>query len=68
MGANYKNFDLSVFFQGTGKRTIIINNQEAIPFTASYRNPLDNYRDNYWTPTHTTGVLFQGRLAEEEPI
>lgn len=50
LGAQWKGFDLSVFLQGTGKRSIIIYPTEAIPFVQSWRYPLDNYRNNYWTP------------------
>lgn len=49
LGASWKDFDLSVFLQGVGKRSIIIYPKQAIPFIESWRYPLDNYIDNYWT-------------------
>ena len=49
LGAEWKGFDLSVFFQGTGKRSYIIYSYEVIPFLQSWRYPLDIYVDNYWT-------------------
>lgn len=53
LGGEYKGFDLSLFFQGTGKRSYMIYSYEAIPFIQSWRYPLANYVGNYWTPTHT---------------
>ncbi len=53
LGAQWKEFDFSVFFQGTGKRSIIIYPTQAIPFVESWRYPLDIYRNNYWTPDNT---------------
>lgn len=49
LGAQWNGFDLSVFFQGTGKRNIILYPYQVIPFGQSWRYPLDNYIDNYWT-------------------
>ncbi|HEY4290905.1 MAG TPA: TonB-dependent receptor [Puia sp.] len=49
LGAQWKGFDLTVFLQGTGKRSIIIYPTQAIPFVQSWRYPLDNYINNYWT-------------------
>lgn len=53
LGAQWKGFDLSVFLQGTGKRSIMIYPREAIPFIESWRYPQDNYKNNYWTPENT---------------
>jgi len=51
-GLNWKNIDFSVFFQGTGKRTVMIYPYEALPFLNSWRMP---YKENlnYWTPSNT---------------
>lgn len=49
LGAQWNNFDLAVFFQGTGKRSYIIYPTQALPFVQSWRYPLENYIDNYWT-------------------
>ncbi|SFQ34943.1 TonB-linked outer membrane protein, SusC/RagA family [Parafilimonas terrae] len=49
LGAQWKGFDLSVFLQGTGKRSYIIYPTQAIPYVQSWRYPLDNYVNNYWT-------------------
>ncbi len=49
LGAQWKNFDFSVFLQGTGRRSYIIYPTQALPFVQSWRYPLDNYIDNYWT-------------------
>jgi TonB-linked SusC/RagA family outer membrane protein len=53
LGAQYSGFDLSAFFQGTGKRSFMLYSYEAIPFIQSWRYPMANYVDNYWTADHT---------------
>jgi hypothetical protein len=50
LGAQWKGFDFSVFFQGTGKRSIILYPSQAIPYVNSWRYPMANYLNNYWTP------------------
>jgi TonB-linked SusC/RagA family outer membrane protein len=52
-GASWKGIDVSFFFQGVGKRNIILYPNEAIPWVESWRNPMANYYNNYWTPTNT---------------
>ncbi|MBS1664177.1 MAG: TonB-dependent receptor [Bacteroidetes bacterium] len=52
LGAEYKGIDLSAFFQGTGKRSYIVYSYEVIPYIQSWRYPLANYIDNYWTENH----------------
>ncbi len=49
LAAQWKGFDVSVFMQGTGKRSFILYPYQAIPFIQSWRYPLANYIDNYWT-------------------
>lgn len=50
MGAEWNNFDLSLFFQGVGKRNIYLDTNYSHP----YQNAWDNYsfKDlmDYWTP------------------
>lgn len=49
-GLEWNNFDLSVFFQGVGKRKVYLHNN----YTHPYQNSWDNYsfKDvlDYWTP------------------
>lgn len=49
LGAEWKGIDISVFFQGTGKRNMLIYPYEALPFLDSWRNPTALNLD-YWTP------------------
>ncbi len=49
LGLQWKGFDFSMFIQGTGKRSLILYPQQVIPYVNSWRYPLDNYIDNYWT-------------------
>jgi TonB-linked SusC/RagA family outer membrane protein len=51
LGATYKNFDLSVFFQGNEGNKIVNGLQQTL-MAGQYTN---HYIDelNYWTPTHT---------------
>jgi len=67
LSAQYKGFDLGIFLQGTGKRSLIIYSYQAIPFIQSWRYPLDNYIGNYWTEDNRN-ARFPGRLREEERI
>lgn len=52
LGAEWNGFDISVFLQGTGKRSYILYSYQAIPFLQSWRYPMANYVDNYWTEDH----------------
>ena len=52
LGFSWKNFDLSAFFQGVGKRSMFIYSYANLPFVDSWRQPWQNQTD-YWTPTHT---------------
>lgn len=49
LSAQWKGFDFSVFFQGVGKRTFIINEEAIMPFKGSYQMPWTVHLD-YWTP------------------
>lgn len=48
-GGNYKGFDFSVFLQGVGKRSMLINSYFTVPFVESWRQPTVGQTD-YWTP------------------
>lgn len=56
-GGQWNGFDLSAFFQGTGKRNIILYPSQAIPYVNSWRYPLANYLNNYWTTDHTNALF-----------
>ncbi len=54
LGANYKGFDISVFFQGVGSRQVWGNGFLAIPgFNAADGAAPATFVDNYWTPDNT---------------
>ncbi len=48
-GANYKNLDFSVFFQGVGKRSFLVPVYTLAPLAQSYLQPMAYHKD-YWTP------------------
>ncbi len=48
-GMKWKGIDLSVFFQGTGKRKMMIYSYTVVPFINSWRMPWKENLD-YWTP------------------
>jgi len=47
LNAQYKGFDFSVFFQGVGKKNVIITDQAVRPFSDS---PIFEHQLDYWTP------------------
>lgn len=54
LGADYKGFDFSVFFQGVGSRKIWGNGMLAIPgYHASDGAMPEAIAGNFWTPDHT---------------
>lgn len=57
LSAQWKGFDIAVFFQGTGKRSIIIYPTQALPYVQSWRYPLDNYIGNYWTEDNRNALF-----------
>ena len=62
MGANWNNFDISIFFQGVGKREFLLNTEVIAPFYRSYFMPLTIHRD-YWTEDNTNAMwprLYEG--------
>jgi TonB-linked SusC/RagA family outer membrane protein len=48
LGAQWKGFDFSVFFQGVGKRSFLIKKETIAPFAYSYQMPWTTHMD-YWT-------------------
>ncbi|MBZ4037477.1 TonB-dependent receptor [Flavobacterium sp. 17A] len=47
---DYKNFDLSVFIQGVGKRTMMIRGELVEPFHYNYGMTMYTHQLDYWTP------------------
>ena len=48
-GFEWKGFDFSAFFQGVGKRDMLLNTRVLVPFVNSWRQPWEAQKD-YWTP------------------
>lgn len=46
----YKNFDLSIFLQGVGKRTMMIRGELVEPFHYNYGMTMYTHQLDYWTP------------------
>ena len=51
-GANWKGFDLSLFFQGGALADFDIRGFQTIPFQNNNSNSAYEYYNNRWTPTH----------------
>lgn len=51
LGFSVHGFDFSAFFQGVGKRAMIVNSAFVLPFVSSWRMPNQDQMD-YWTPEH----------------
>jgi TonB-linked SusC/RagA family outer membrane protein len=51
LGGSVKGIDFSAFFQGVGKRNMLINSYYTVPFVESWRQPIQGQTD-YWTPTN----------------
>ena len=49
LGAEYKNFDLEMFFQGVGKRDLAVGGAQFWGFTSEWDVPYESALD-YWTP------------------
>jgi len=47
---DYKNFDLSVFVQGVGKRTMMIRGELVEPFHYNYGMTMYTHQLDYWSP------------------
>ncbi|MBI6120817.1 SusC/RagA family TonB-linked outer membrane protein [Salegentibacter maritimus] len=50
-GASYKNFDISFFLQGVGKRDVWMNNDLVFPYRGEFSVVYDHQLD-YWTPNN----------------
>lgn len=50
---NWKNFDLSIFGQGVGKRSMMLRGELIEPFHQNYSYVIYKHQLDYWTPTHT---------------
>lgn len=50
---DYKNFDLSIFIQGVGKRTMMIRGELVEPFHYNYGMTMYTHQLDYWTPQNT---------------
>lgn len=46
----FKNFDLSIFIQGVGKRTMMIRGELVEPFHYNYGMTMYTHQLDYWTP------------------
>lgn len=46
----YKNFDLSIFIQGVGKRTMMIRGELVEPFHYNYGMTMYTHQLDYWSP------------------
>ena len=60
-GVDYKGFNLSLFFQGVGKRDLWRNNELVFPFHSEFSTMFAHQLD-YWTPENTDA--FYPRLYE----
>ena len=49
---NWKNFDLGVFFQGVGRRTMFLRGENVEPFHANYSYTMFTHQTDFWTPTN----------------
>lgn len=56
LGSSFKGFDFSVFLQGVGQRSMLINSYFTVPFVESWRQPTVGQTD-YWTPNNLTARL-----------
>ncbi len=50
--AEYKGFDLQVFFQGVGKRDAFLRGELVEPFHYNYGQTLYTHMTDYWTPNN----------------
>lgn len=55
--ANWKGFDVSLFFQGSSMASLDIRQFQTIPFNNNNSNSSYEYFDNHWTPT-TQGARY----------
>jgi TonB-linked SusC/RagA family outer membrane protein len=55
LGAQWKNFDLTIFLQGVGKRNYRPNTESIAPLLVTWKQALAIHND-YWTPEHTNAL------------
>lgn len=68
-GFTYKGFDFAIFFQGVGRRKLLIPPVYNLPFTDSWRQPWDIQQD-YWRPDHPQAAFprpYAGYNMNQEP-
>lgn len=53
LGANYKGFDFTAFFQGAFKQTVFRDGFQAYPFARIWSNQTNAYVGKTWTPDNT---------------
>ncbi len=54
LGSQYKGFDLTVFFQGVGKRDNYLSGTGSQPFySAAYQGSMFEHQKDYWSPENT---------------
>lgn len=51
---NYGDFDFSMFWQGVGKRTMMLRGELIEPFHANYSYTIYKHQLDFWTPTNTS--------------
>ena len=51
-GVSYGNFDLSVFFQGVGRRDMFVRGELVDPYQANYSYNIFKHQLNFWSPTN----------------
>lgn len=52
---SYKDFDFSMFWQGVGKRDMMIRGELVEPFHQNYSYAIYQHQLDYWTPTNIDG-------------
>ncbi|MDR2087340.1 MAG: TonB-dependent receptor [Dysgonamonadaceae bacterium] len=50
---NWNGFDLDVFFQGVGKRNMVVRGELIEPFHANYSKVIYEHQLDFWSPTNT---------------
>ena len=56
LGASWKGFDFSAFFQGVGKRSYRANPESVAPLLVTWKQAMGIHSD-YWTPEHTNALF-----------
>ncbi|NGM74646.1 SusC/RagA family TonB-linked outer membrane protein [Sphingobacterium sp. SGL-16] len=53
---SYKNFDFSMFWQGVGKRDMMVRGELVEPFHENYSYTIYQHQLDFWTPTNIDAV------------